>query len=162
MFENEVAVNEWLIGQFEQVSADIPASQVFEPSPGHGHTPVWIVGHLIVTGEFGQRLLGGRVSHPKWLRTFGPGSTDSFADDGTFDFQEMRSVLMDQYRELRRLAVEFQDVESLNRPHGNPIFQDTPVATVAQLITLLLTSHFGFHLAQLSSTRRSAGHKPLF
>jgi hypothetical protein len=42
------------------------------------------------------------------------------------------------------------------------IFRGTPIQTVEDAITALLTNHFGFHLAQLSSCRRAAGYPALF
>jgi hypothetical protein len=42
------------------------------------------------------------------------------------------------------------------------LFDNTPIETFGHCVTLMLTSHFGFHLAQLSSCRRTAGHPPLF
>ncbi len=162
MFENEIAVNAFLIDQFERIARDLTETQAFSHSPGHGHTPIWIVGHLTIVAELGQRTLGGRVSHPKWLRRFGPGSKDDLAGDGEWNFGEMRSNLVEEYRKFRELAAAETDTTRMNSPHGNAIFEGSPIVTVSHVVTHLLTSHFGFHLAQLSSTRRSAGFEPVF
>lgn len=161
MFANEVDVNAWLIEQFERISLDLDPAQVFLHSPGHGHTPIWIVGHLTIVAELGQRALGGRVSHPKWLRRFGPGSADDLNDDGSWHFDEMRASLVEEYRKFRELALTTDDQSLLSKPHGNAFFEGSPIVTVAQVVTHLLTSHCGFHLAQLSSTRRSLGFGPI-
>ena len=59
MFEREIAVNQYLLGYFANVAADMPDDSLFYPSVGHGHPPIWIMGHLAITGEMGQSLLGG-------------------------------------------------------------------------------------------------------
>lgn len=62
----------------------------------------------------------------------------------------------------RDLARTTKDESLLNRPHGSPSLTGTPIVSIADMIAMLLTNHFAFHLSQLSSCRRSAGHAPLF
>ena len=63
MFDNEIVINEFHLGLLSRIAADIPDSQLYQPSVGHGHPPVWILGHLAICGELGQKLLGGSVTH---------------------------------------------------------------------------------------------------
>ena len=76
MFENEIAINELQLRQFAMTAPDIPEEDLYHPSIGHGHPPIWIMGHLAITAEMGQRMLGGTVRHPQWVRLFGRGSSD--------------------------------------------------------------------------------------
>jgi hypothetical protein len=166
MFGSAIAINLFQSNLLTRIASDIDDSILYEPAAGHGHTPIWIMGHLAITGELGQRLLGGRMSHPNWLRLFGPGSTDDPAlllDDGRrFAASDLLKTIEEAYAELRRLASEFDDNEVGNKPHGIDLFADTPITTVADAVTLLLTNHFGFHLSQLSTIRRAQGHSALF
>lgn len=161
MFEREIAVNQHLLGYFAKVAADLPDDSLFYPSVGHGHPPIWILGHLAIAGEMGQSLLGGTVSHPEWISLFGPGSTDIISPAESLTKPFMITTVTATYRELRRLA-EAASEQSLSQPHNIALFQGSPIKTVGECTTLLLTSHFGFHLSQLSSCRRAAGFGPVF
>jgi hypothetical protein len=161
MFENEIAINQFQVGIFQKTITDLPEDKLFDPSPGHAHPAIWILGHLAITGEHGQTVLGGKVSHPEWLPLFGPGSSDKVAKDPSLTRELFQKVIPATYAELQRLASQADPV-SLAHPHGFAPFETTPIKTKGHMIALLLTNHFGFHLSQLSSCRRSAGHKPLF
>ena len=167
MLESAIAINLFQLQQLTQIVSDLDESRLYEPSAGHGHTPVWILGHLAITGELGQKLLGGRVSHPEWLRMFGPGSQDDPAllldgDSKPFTTTSLLAANTAAYDGLRDLAGKAQSEDSINKPHGIDLFADSPIQTVKDAVTLLMTNHFGFHLSQLSSVRRSAGYQPLF
>jgi hypothetical protein len=161
MYENEIAINQFQVGIFQKTITDLPEEKLFDPSPGHGHPAIWILGHLAITGEYGQTILGGKVTHPEWLPLFGPGSSDQVAKDPSLTRDLFARVIPATYAELQRLATQ-GDPEILAQPHGFAPFEPTPIKTKGHMVTLLLTNHFGFHLSQLSSCRRVAGHKALF
>ena len=81
MFDNEIVINDFQLRMLARIAADIPEAQLFQPGAGHGHPPAWILGHLAICGEIGQKFLGGKVVHPRWLVLFGPGSSDRIAED---------------------------------------------------------------------------------
>lgn len=161
MFSNEIAINETQIGQFQRIVSDLPPESWFQPGAGHGHSPAWIVGHLALIGQMGQKMLGGELSHPHWMPIFGLGSSGSVESDPQYEKQELVSALETAYLTLRQQAAT-APVEHCQKPHGVSVFDGTPVQTIGQLTALILTNHFGFHLAQLSSCRREAGHPALF
>ena len=161
MFESEIAVNENLLVQFGKIVADIPEETLFKLSAGHGHSPVWLLGHLAIVGEAGQRMVGGKITHTEWLRLFGPGSVDNIPVDATLTKSLLTTAVTDAYRQLRNLAM-VTDEANVARPHGVSVLAGTPIVSVKHCVTHLLTSHFGFHLAQLSSCRRAAGFAHLF
>jgi hypothetical protein len=161
VFESEIAINEFLLQQFANTVGDLPEETMYVPAVGHGHPPVWILGHLTIVGEMGQRQLGGTVTHMEWLRLFGPGSSDKVAPREDLNREAMISAVTETYEQLRKLAAR-ADESAVSRPHGIKLFEGTSIRTVKHSISLLLTNHFGFHLAQLSSCRRLAGHGPLF
>ena len=44
----EVAINEYQLGMFKKIARDISDEALFVRAPGHGHPPVWILGHLAI------------------------------------------------------------------------------------------------------------------
>jgi hypothetical protein len=161
MFENEIAINRHHMRGFLRITGDVPEEATFQPSPGHGHPPAWIMGHLAATGELGQRLLGGAVAHPEWAALFGPGSSDKVLPAPGLSKEELVHATDEAYQGLQRLAAS-ANPDAMSRRHEIKLFEGTPIETVGHCISLLLTSHFAFHLAQLSSCRRAAGHPALF
>ena len=161
MFENEIAINQFLLGQFKKIVKDLPEESLFDPAPGHLHPPVWILGHLAITGELGNRMLKGSISHLAWLKLFGPGSDDKIEPDQTLTKSVFETAIVETYQGLQVRAAG-ADQNLLAQPHGLELFEGTPILTVSHCIAVLLTNHFGFHLAQLSSCRRSIGQKYLF
>ncbi len=161
MFANEIAINEFLSGWLDKVLADLSDANWFEPSPGHEHPPVWILGHLAICGELGQMLLGGKLTHEDWLPIFGPGSSDRVAREASFGKSPLHQAAVKAYQKLREMAAAAK-AEQMDQPHGIDLFNGTPIKTIGHTTSLLLTNHFAFHLAQLSSCRRAAGHKAIF
>lgn len=161
MFENERILNQVQVGYLQKVAADIPADVWCQDGAGHGHCPAWIVGHLGLIGEFGQKLLGGDLQHPEWLPLLGPGSSGKLEARPEFERDLQLQHLVQAYDELRKLA-EHATPQQVARPHGIEIFSNSPIATVGHAVALMLTNHFGFHLAQLSSCRREQGMPAIF
>ena len=161
MFDNEIVANQFSLNLFSRIAADLAEDQLFQPAAGHGHPPVWVLGHLAFCAELGQKLLGGRMTHPRWLGLFGPGSSDQVTNDGTLTLKSLIEANTEGYAQLRAMAAG-ADPQRMQQPHGAELLRGTAIQTVGQLITHLLTSHFGFHQAQLSSCRRASGHQALF
>lgn len=162
MFTHELAINEFQLEYFAKIVADLSDAILFRPAAGHGHTPAWVLGHLAICAELGQQMLGGSLSHPDWKERFGPGSADNIAQDETLSLALLTNAVAAGYRDLRELARTTNDESLLARPHGLPALTGTPIVSIADMIAMLLTNHFAFHLSQLSSCRRSAGYAFLF
>lgn len=161
MLDAAIAINQFQLGLLQRLLPDISEEGLFVPAAGHGHPPVWILGHLALVGELGSRMLGGRILHPEWLPLFGPGSSDRLAPSAGLNKSGLAAALTSAYSDVQSRAAT-ATVERLAQPHGLDLFRGTPIQTVEHAITLLLTNHFGFHLAQLSSCRREAGHRYVF
>ena len=161
MFENEIAINQLQLKQFAAIVADLPEECLYTRGAGHGHPPVWILGHLAIVGELGQTFLGGNLTHPNWAPLFGPGSSDEVQPDDSLTRETLITSLNQAYETLQSMAAEAKP-EEVSGPHGIEFFEGTPVQTVGHAISLLLTNHFAFHLAQLSSCRRDRGLGHLF
>ncbi len=161
MFEREIALNQFLLAGLRKISADIPQERMYDRAPGNGHPPVWLWGHLAITGEFGLRYVGIPVAHRDWLRVFGPGSSDDVQPDAGYSKAGFLQLIEETYPRLQEL-VRQADPELLAKPHGAAILSGTPIQTVGDILAHLLTSHFSFHQAQLSGWRRAAGLAHLF
>jgi hypothetical protein len=161
MFANSIAINEFQLGLFEKMILDIDDASLFAPGLGHGHSPVWILGHLAICADLGRMTFGKKPRNIAWMRQFGPGSNDQVAPDSSLTKAALSESIRDGYREFRELAA-LADPEAMAKPTKFELFQGTPIQTIEHVVTHLLTSHFGFHLAQLSSCRRAAGHAALF
>lgn len=161
MFENEIALNQFQLNLLETITADLPEECLFTPGKGHGHPPVWILGHLAIVGEMGQTFLGGAVSHPEWVPLFGPGSSDAVQPDASLTREALIAANTSAYETLRTLAAN-ADAAAMAQPHPIELLHGTAIETNGQLLAHILTSHVGFHLAQLSSCRREHGQVALF
>lgn len=162
MLTSAVAINQFQLAGFQKIAADIPEAALYQPGAGHQHSPVWVMGHLALTGEMGQQALGGSVTHPEWMPLFAPGSSGEVSPDTGLTKQAMVDAVTNAYTQLQKMALEDATPEHLAKPHGIALFDGSPITNIGDVITLLLTNHFGFHLAQLSSCRREAGFAPLF
>ncbi len=156
------AINAFQMKMFDAIVADIPDDAFTTPAIGHGHTPLWLLGHLALTAMFGQQRLGMAVTFPEgWAEAFGPQTPDPVpAPPPGVTKATLVEAVRSGYAALRE-TFETASPEVLARPHGIPFFKNTPLVTTDDSITVLLTNHFGFHVAQLSSVRRSLGKPPL-
>lgn len=161
MFEREITLNQFLLKGMDDVVADIPEDRIFDRAPGNGHPPVWVLGHLAICGELGEKFSGGDMSHPNWLSLFGPGSTDEVDTSDNYSKSELVTAIHSSYSRFADLAKSLS-AESIDVPHGIELLDGSAVKTVGDLVAHLFSSHFGFHLAQLSAWRRAEGHKALF
>ncbi len=161
MFEREKMLNEFLLGYFEKIVVDIPADQIANRSAGNGHPPVWVLGHLALCSELGQTFCGKDIQHPEWMEVFGPGTSDDIADAGQYSKDQLVDLTVSGYPQFRQ-ELDACDEGEMNLPHGLELLKNSPIKTKADLIAHLLTSHFSFHLAQLSGWRRASGKPALF
>lgn len=161
MFEREITLNTFLMKGLDDIVADIPEDRIYDRAPGNGHPPVWVLGHLAICGELGEKFSGGNVSHLSWLPVFGPGSSDDLEDKGLYSKSELVEAIHTSYKKFADLAKGLPS-GILDVPHGVELLEGSAIKTVGDLVAHLLSSHFGFHLAQLSAWRRAEGHKALF
>jgi hypothetical protein len=106
MFEQDIHVNQFMLGYAEELMKEIPDERLAEqPLPGVNH-PAWIIGHLALTGDFAVKLLGGEQTLPKsWILQFGPKSTPSTERDIYPTKEELLNQLMERFELARQLAV---------------------------------------------------------
>ena len=161
MFEREIMINNFLLEYFKNIVKDIPDDKLAHRPPGNGHPPLWILGHLGLCPEFGESCCGIEMKHPEWMNLFGPGTPDEVPNPDQFSKEELVAMTLDGYPRMHQ-TITATSQQILDEPHGLELLDGTPIATRADLIAHLLTSHFSFHLAQLSGWRRAHGMGPLF
>ncbi|WP_166821939.1 DinB family protein [Thalassoroseus pseudoceratinae] len=161
MLDNEIVLNHFLLGMFEQLTNDFPTDEMSRSFSGHGHSPIWIAGHLAIVGEMGCQILGGEIRHQAWLSLFGPRSEDLPEKLSHVDPTDCLTAVAPAYAELRELS-QSASAEHLNAPHDVGILKNSPLKTNEHIIAHLLTTHLAFHLAQWSACRRELGQPKLF
>ncbi len=161
MFENEIAILTFQLKHFEKVLADLPAEKLYEPAPGHGHSIGWLLGHLALSSEYGIAMLGGKVEHPQWAPIFGAGSDGVASSTTGPDRETLVAAFRKNHAELLERASN-ATAEHVHQPHSVKMFEGSSIKTIGNVVGMLMTNHFGFHLSQLSSCRRSCGHEKLF
>lgn len=160
MFTREIKLNRFLLNYFDKVAADIPDDKLADRARGAGHPPVWVLGHLAICAELGQALLGGELQNEAWVPVFGPRSSDEVTGAENYSKDTFVKHIHSEYAKLRDM-VAVAPAERLDQPHGVDVLEGSLVETVGDLQAHLLTTHFSFHLAQLSGWRRAMGGEPL-
>jgi hypothetical protein len=130
--------------------------RALQPAPGL-KTAGWLLGHMVVTGDFARRLCGLPPMAPKeWRALFAPGTTPSL-DAGSYPpMQEMIAVFRSLYSDLAANAPTVSP-EVLAAP--NPYERARPAfPTSGDFAVYLLTGHLAYHLGQLSMWRAAAAN----
>jgi len=129
--------------------------RALEPRPG-AKTAGWLVGHLVVSGDYALRLCGRRTACPAaWPPMFNPGSQPSTDPLDYPTMAALRDTFGRVYEELCRAA---RDADPARLAAANP-FAPARVAfpTAGDFVAYLLSSHLGYHLGQLVAWRAAAG-----
>ena len=146
------------------------AAELTEGQLDHSHSPMvnpprWILGHLAVSLDYALRMLGEQpLCPPAWHEAFGPGKPSS-RPHSVEHFRPAKAELIaaiERGTALCQIAVEHVKPGTLDTPHGVQALQNTPLRTQGDTVAHLLSTHFAFHLGQLSAARRSLGFPPLF
>jgi hypothetical protein len=151
--------------------ADIPDDQLLLRPLPECNPALWIVGHLAVTTSFGEALATGETLSAAaarlpdlWKKLFAPG-TDPAALGALPALQRpTRDALLARLtgaHEAIAAALPRASEAMLNRPNEVRLMQGTPIKTAGDFIIHLLTTHMGFHGAQISALRRHLGFPPM-
>lgn len=161
MFEQDIQVNQFLLGYADTLLRDLPDERLSEqPLPGVNH-PAWILGHLTLTGDFAVKLLGGEAILPReWIVQYGPKSTPT-PDRAVYPSKdELLNRLTERFDFTRHLA-RTADPEAMSAPNPRA-HMAAQLPTLGDLVSFLMTGHLGVHLGQFSTWRRMIGLDPLF
>src|SRR5262245_56823471 len=153
MFEHEIRVSRQMGNLLKAVVKDFDDGQFTRPVPGLVNPPAYIVSHLIASAEFGLTKLGrAPLCTDEWRKTFGPGTKP----DPAYKYLPKAELLQkfDRHYDELRSAAGAATLQVTNQPHGVPFISGTPIESVSDVIVLLMTSHLGIHIGQMSAMRR--------
>ena len=141
-------INMWLVGKcLEGYEGDDWRKRPEGASPA-----VWILGHILTTRKFLERVLGTGVPHEDWEERFAMGSDpaelppDTDGGDLLRDFQETHRRFI---KHLEGLAASDLEVEVEEE------FPESPKTRLGALQFLFL--HESYHVGQLGVTRVQLG-----
>ena len=127
------------------------ADRAWSPAP-ESKTAGWLLGHLVITGDFGRRLCGLPPLSPKaWRPLFAPGtlpSSDAAAYPPMADLVRLfRSVYADFVANAPQAAAEALAAANPYEPARGAF------PTAGTFVQYMLTGHLAYHLGQLSVWR---------
>lgn len=162
MFDHERKVYGFVLEYIRKAAADIDESAMtHQPTPAM-NPPLWILGHLAVATDYALMNLGQKPQCPKeWHKAFGMGSRPVSEWNPRPSKAELLRAIEAGHE---KVAAASRDAtpEVLERPHPVEPLKNTPIRTVGDLVSHLMTTHPMFHLGQLSYWRRQQGFAPMF
>ncbi len=160
MFQTVSLTNAFCCDYLQKIASDISDSDL--DSNTNGKTPRWILGHLRVVADMPRPMVGLESQlDAEWGASFGPGSSVGAENAPSFQVDQVVADTVAAYQELTE-AVKQADPAVLAQPHGLDLLDGTPLKTCQDLLTHLLSTHFSFHLAQLSACRQAKGLQKFF
>jgi hypothetical protein len=161
MFDHEIRVSKQMGVYVKAVVKDFDDAQFTRPVAGAINPPAYIISHLISSADSGLVKLGrAPLCTDEWRKTFGPGCQP----DPNYKYlpkAELLQLFDRNYDEFRSAAATATP-DVVAQPHGVPLFSGTPIESVGDIVVLLLTSHLGVHIGQMSMMRRQLGFAPIF
>jgi hypothetical protein len=162
MFEHELNVYAFSLGYIQRLTEELSDQDLCEPPAPGANPPVWILAHLAVVSDFALQTLGRpTVCPPAWHQQFGPKSDPAKMTKPYPTKAELMATLERVHSEVTA-AARTADPAAMARPHGIAMLDGTPIRTVGDALTLVMTTHEGVHIGQLSLSRRLRGRPPLF
>jgi DinB superfamily len=162
MFDREVRLNGLLFRLLQKLLLDIDDSLLSRPLADNGNPPAFTLGHLAIVNDYALKSFGEpRLAPAEWHKRFRPGASPKDDPSPLPSKAELLQLLETGGQKIREAATK-ADPERMNQPHNSDFFKDTPVKTVADTVAHLMTSHFAFHIGQISAWRRLQGKPPLF
>lgn len=150
----------YLLALADPILAPLDDSHLaLEPMPG-AKTAGWLVGHLVVSGDYARRLCGHPALCPDgWYAAFAPGSRPSTRAHGYPPMAVLIRTFGDVHRDLRDVARTLRPEVSARPNPYEPARAAFP--TVGDFIAYLMTGHLGYHLGQLGAWQAAAGLGPV-
>ncbi len=155
------SVNEFNLHLLKGLLADWPEDELDWQPQEELHSARWLLTHLAIAIDYGLMQFDIQGICPTtWHQAYGPGSRPGSAENRP-DTAELLSVIERGYAQLRGLSSQLDSLP-LRELHSVPLLAKTPLKTRGDLAAHILSTHFAFHLGQLSTLRRMLGRPPLF
>ena len=131
-----------------------------EPQPAL-KTAGWLIGHLVVTGDFARRLFGrtDALCPKEWRDRFNPGTAPSLRREDYPSMDALRAALLRVYEDLPLAAAAAPDSVLERENPYEPARRPFPHA--GDFGAYLSAAHFAYHVGQLTAWRAAAGLPPL-
>ena len=101
MFELEIKLNQFMLGYGDRLLADITDSEFRMPTSDGGHSPQWIVGHLLMAADYAALMVGLRPHVSKAVRQpFLPGQPEVIQQGEEFSKDALCDLLRPTYERL--------------------------------------------------------------
>lgn len=146
----------YLASECRALSADLRDEHAALAPHPHAKTAGWLLGHLAVSGDFLRSRFGRPSLAPReWRGRFAPGTQVSLVPADYPPMDQLRTICLAVYDDLA-IAAPGTTTDQLELP--NPVeFARAAFPFVGGFAVHLMTSHFGYHLGQLSGWRVAAG-----
>lgn len=161
MYDNERTLYAYMLQVAEKMAADIDESKMLHQPAPNVNPPMWILGHLAIATDYAASCVGLPKACPKeWHAAFGPGSQPIPPANARPTKAELMTALRNGHERVSAASAN-PDPAILAKPQPIPFMSDTPIKTVGDLLSHLMTTHAATHLGQLSYWRRLQGAKPM-
>lgn len=161
MFEREITLNRFMLDYYDRLVEDISDEEFTRAMPGGGHSPQWIIGHLITVADSAGLFLGlPRILGRDMRKAFGPGQSEKVVQGEEFSRSAMTASVRPTYDRFCDAAREADETE-MQKPHNTGILAGSLIETRGEIVAHVLTTHLGLHLGQLSAWRRIQGRTPI-
>jgi DinB superfamily len=162
MFERELRLNGLMYGLMQKLLHEIDETRFQHPLVEGGNSPAWILSHLAVVNDYCLKNLGEqRILPAEWHKRFRPGAAPKDDPSPMPTKTELLETLEKGRRQICETIAKV-DPERMEQPQNSDFFKDSPVKTIGDVVAHLLTTHFAFHLGQISSWRRLEGQPYIF
>jgi hypothetical protein len=127
------------------------ADRAWSPAPD-SKTAGWLIGHLVITGDFGRRLCGLPPLAPKeWRTMFAPGTVPSSDPARYPPMADLVGMFRSVYTDfVAQAPLASPDALAVPNPY-EPARGAFP--TARSFVVYMLTGHLAYHLGQLSVWR---------
>jgi len=157
MFEREIRLNGLMYGLMHKLLDEVDEARFQHPLVEGGNSPAWTLSHLAIVNDYVLKNFGEqRIAPAEWHKRFRPGALPK--DDPSP--LPSKAELFETHEKGRRRIYETAanvDPEKMEQPQTSDFFKDSPVKTIGDVVGHLLTTHFAFHIGQISAWRRLEG-----
>ena len=161
MFDRELRLYALMNGLLQKLLADVDETRFQHPLCEGGNAPAWILAHLAIVNDYCLKNLGDqRISPAEWHKRFRPGAMPKDDTAPLPTKAELFEVLEKGRRRIFETAANV-DPKKMDQPQTSDFFKDSPVKTIGDVVAHLLTTHFAFHVGQISAWRRLEGKSHL-
>jgi uncharacterized damage-inducible protein DinB len=162
MYEHELTLFDFNLHMVKGLTRDLREDQLDHRIQHLGHSPRWILAHLAVATDYALKCCGVAPALPEsWHNSYGFKSSDADAAAPRPTKAELLAAIDAGHARVRQAVAALKPGQLA---HAHPLEQlkSTPLQTFEHVLGHLLTTHFAYHLGQLSAWRRQMGFPALF